>query len=96
MRLPFIKSLGAKVWKNRHLELVMRVSVKNQISEKYELSREVWIPDAWIIERERRRKQEKENRERPCLQLPVPSSEPHVDEDEDESQAGSSVIVIDL
>ena len=74
----------------------MRVSVKNQVSEKYELSREVWIPDAWIIERERRRKQEKENRERPCLQLPVPSSEPHVDEDEDESQAGSTVIVIDL
>ena len=86
----------AKTRENRYLESVMWLSTQKQSNEGLELARELWIPEAWIIEKERRKKQDKENRERPCLQLPVPEFEPLAEEEADESQAGSTVVIIDL
>ncbi len=74
----------------------MWLSPEKQSNEGLELARELWVPEAWIIEKERRKKQEKENRERPCLQLPIPEYEPLTEEEADESQAGSTVVIIDL
>ena len=76
----------------------MYLSVHNRIKlddARYELSRDAWIPEAWIIEKERQKRKRKDEERRPCLQLPVPELEPMPSKEEEEAMA-RTVIIIDL
>ena len=78
----------------------MQLTKQNQrdgsLTEAYEMTRGLWIPEPWIIDEARKKREEQEEEQRPCLQLPMPEAEPCEKDEAEESQAGSTVIIIDL